>query len=483
MRNREVNLVSARSARQPELNTYSRGSSRNDYAKKRQSRERRKKILIGAGIGVGALLIAILAAVLGYYIYLNNALRTDSSGNVIDMSTIDAVTVERERPEDPFYMLLIGTDNREGYDSMLSDTLILTYVNPKDKSAALVSIPRDTRVYLEGYGYIKINAAYSYGNMEEGHTGPEYAIQAVTDLTGVEIAGYAEIDFEGFKGVVDALGGVEVDVPVDIIGDYDAGGIDIYAGPQTLNGESALVFVRARETLANGDYQRQTDQRIFLQALAKQILSADPPTIINTINQIAQMCSTNFDITEIAQIASSMRGMSEQDIHTYMVPGTGSISPADDLWYQFTDEAGLEELLTAIESGVYPDFQGEDLVGIYAESYLPTTGDEDAGAGVAGDPNVTTKDFTVDVRNGWGIQGAATAVSDKLALAGYKQGEIGNAISMVYDETLIVYKDDAATAAANDIATRLGFGRVIPSADRYDFDGDILVVVGADFEA
>jgi hypothetical protein len=87
----------------------------------------------------------------------------------------------------------------------------------------------------------------------------------------------------------------------------------------------------------------------------------------------------------------------------------------------------------------------------------------------------------VDVRNGYGTPGAATSVSDMLALAGYKQGEIGNANTLVYKETLIIYRGDEDRQAALDIKARLGYGRVIPSMERYSFEGNLLVVVGGDF--
>ncbi|NLG10079.1 MAG: LCP family protein, partial [Coriobacteriaceae bacterium] len=94
-------------------------------------------------------------------------------------------------------MLLIGTDGRDDGEAERSDTLILARINPADRSAALVSIPRDTRVYIEGYGYQKINAAYAYGDLErmEGNTetsGAKLAIETVSKFAGVDIASFAQ---------------------------------------------------------------------------------------------------------------------------------------------------------------------------------------------------------------------------------------------------------------------------------------------------
>jgi LCP family protein required for cell wall assembly len=339
-------------------------------------------------------------------------------------------------------------------------------------------------VQLPGYGYQKINAAYAYGQMErdQGHSGPEFAINAVSELTGVGIAGFAQVDINGFQDVVEALGGVQVDVPLDIIGDRDAGDVDVYAGPQVLDGAHALVFVRSRQ-YDIGDYQRQANQRTFLQATAKQILSSDPLTIVNTVNKICEMTATNFSVADIAGIASAMRGMQESDIRTYSIPS--ATQTIDEVSYVIADTAATRELFAALERGEFPDpaawsnpaYQGE-----VADAYKPRTAPATTDS-LGQAASIDTSQYTVVVRNGYGIDGSAASVSDMLALAGYIQGEIGNANAYVYEQTLIVYRDDTDRAAADDIRARLGYGRIIASQGRYSFEGNVLVVVGGDFKA
>ncbi|CDD78428.1 cell envelope-related function transcriptional attenuator common domain protein [Cryptobacterium sp. CAG:338] len=101
---------------------------------------------------------------------------------------------------------------------------ILARVDPKEKEVTLISIPRDTQVDIPGHGTQKINAAYAFG-------GASLAVDTVSELAGVPISHYAEIDFDGFKAVVDALGGIEVDVPMEINDDMAGGHVD--AGPPT----------------------------------------------------------------------------------------------------------------------------------------------------------------------------------------------------------------------------------------------------------
>jgi LCP family protein required for cell wall assembly len=475
LRRSEINMVSARSAQSEDDDSYSRSVKSGGYAVARGKRSRNRKILTGVLVTFFALLVAGSAAFL-YFISTINSQLSD-----FDQGGLAGVLTDRGKPEDPFWMLLIGTDDAEEGEISRSDTIILARIDPVHRTAALVSIPRDTQVNIPGYGIAKINAAYAYGQMEldQGHSGAEYCVNAVASLAGVGVAGYAQLDFSGFKEVVNALGGVKVDVPVDIIGDTDAGAVDVYKGEQVLDGEHALVFVRSRQ-FDIGDFQRQADQRIFLQAMARQVLSADPLTIINTVTKIAGMTSTTLNVSDIAAVANSMRGMEESDIYTYSIPSTTGME--DGVSYVYVDKYATQELIKALERGEFPDYSEMVYQGEAPESYK-ARGQSAATDNLGGKTsNVDASAYTVTVRNGYGLAGSATAVSDMLALAGYRQGEVGNANSYVYKETLIIYRDDSDLDAANDIRSRLGYGRVIPSLDRYAFDGNILVVVGGDFK-
>ena len=162
-------------------------------------------------------------------------------------------------------MLLIGADKSQDRDESgeywrfnTEPSMILARVDPKEKEVTLISIPRDTQVDIPGHGTQKINAAYAFG-------GASLAVDTVSELAGVPISHYAEIDFDGFKAVVDALGGIEVDVPMEINDDMAGGHVD--AGLQTLNGEQALILCRSRhnyDDIGNGDAIRAANQRLVL---------------------------------------------------------------------------------------------------------------------------------------------------------------------------------------------------------------------------
>ena len=469
---RNLSLAGSRSPKN--ASRYSRFSNGSAYANQRRKRARRKQILITVLVAFMALLVAGGAAVFAFVQDMNGRLKNP------EVDTVNPLLKQPNAPSDPFWMLLVGKDYEDEGLSR-ADTIILAYINPGAKQAALVSIPRDAYVAIPGFWTDKINAAYAYGTLYDGHTGPELLTRTVLEFAGVDIAGYVEIGIDGLWEVVNALGGVVVDVPVDIIGDREAGAVDVYAGEQQrLNGDEALVFIRSRQ-YAIADYQRQANQRTFLQALAKQVLSADVFTMANTITKICDITTTTFKLSDIVRVATGMRGMVESDIYTYSIPCASERT--DGIWYEIPDLETTRALFAAISSGTFPDPDEWNLTrqGEIPDNYRPkstSSGSSDTNPG----SSFNTSAYTVDVRNGYGIQGAATAASDFLALAGYIQGEISNTGTFAYTETLIIYPDETRRAVAEDILMRLDYGRIIPSLGRYSFEGDVLVIVGGDYK-
>ncbi len=167
----------------------------------------------------------------------------------------------------PVNLLLLGIDHT--YDDKgkvmqglgRADTIILFSMNPKEGKAYVVSIPRDTRVNIPGRGTGKVNAAYVYG-------GPQLIADTVEGLIGMPVDRYAEVDFDGFIGVIDAIGGIEVDVDKDMRYVDRAGGlnVDIKKGRQILDGEKALQYVRFRADVL-GDITRVGRQQNLIKTV------------------------------------------------------------------------------------------------------------------------------------------------------------------------------------------------------------------------
>ena len=174
--------------------------------KKRKKPSRGKKAVLVMLIALACVLGLAGGAAALYLNSLNQALSFDDKEEESQLRAALAAPTP-EAKEKPFYMLLLGSDAREGDEASRSDVMILLRVDPEKGQLTMVSIPRDTMVDLPGYGRSKINAAYAYG-------GASGAVEAVKKFAGVPISHYAEIHFQELEQLVDALGGVWVDVPV-----------------------------------------------------------------------------------------------------------------------------------------------------------------------------------------------------------------------------------------------------------------------------
>lgn len=315
--------------------------------------------------GLIALLVVMILALLvggvafGGYLYLGNISNQMHEG--VDEELEAVLTPEEEvQPDEPFYMLIMGIDKSEeransaafAGDTFRSDSMILTRVDPQQKTVTLVSIERDTYVDIEGYGPNKINAAAAYG-------GAALTVKTIEEFAGVDISHYVAIDFDGFKEAVDALGGIEVDVPMTI-DDPQAGG-RVEAGEQTLNGDQALILCRSRHAYDNygsGDYYRMANQRMVMGAIAKKLLASDPVTMANTISSMAGYITTDFNVEDIVSIATQMQGMdTDEDIYSAMNPTIPT--QIDGIWYEVCDTAGWQLMMERVDEGL-PPYEDED---------------------------------------------------------------------------------------------------------------------------
>lgn len=302
--------------------------------KKKMSGFKKALLIIG-----GAIICIVAVAAIGIGMYLgsiNSNLKDGLDENVM------GVLSEPKSAEEPFYTLILGSDTREEGGAGRSDTIILARIAPETKQVSLVSIPRDTQVQIEGHGTQKINAAYAFG-------GTAGAITAVSELAGVPISHVVEVDFSGFKEIVDALGGVTVDVPDNTY--YE--GVSIPSGKQTLDGDQALVFVRCRKTYASGDYQRAENQRQLIGAILKKTLSSSVVEMTGIINSITKAVSTDLSVTDILALANELRGMNTKDMITCVMPShpgsQGGVS------YVFVEEPAWSEMMETINEGGNPN--------------------------------------------------------------------------------------------------------------------------------
>ncbi|MFC2729186.1 MAG: LCP family protein [Centipeda sp. (in: firmicutes)] len=215
------------------------------------------------------------------------------------------------------YVLIMGVDRREG-DVGRSDTLMLAAVDEEHGRAALLSIPRDTRVKVGSYGYDKINHAYAFG----GH---EMTLASVSQLVGVPVTHYIMIDTSAFERIVDAVGGVDIDVekrmhyedPWD-----DNGGlvIDLAPGEQHMDGAHAIQYVRYRD--GEGDIGRIGRQQRFMRALLAQFLSPQVlPRLAAVVDEVQAAVETDLTTRQLLTLAKRLKDIEAAGMDMQMVAG------------------------------------------------------------------------------------------------------------------------------------------------------------------
>lgn len=204
-----------------------------------------------------------------------------------------------------------------------SDTLMLLHLPADRKKAYLVSFPRDSWVEVPGFGNQKINAAFSYG-------GPPLLVETVETLTGIRIDHFGAIDFNGFKNITDALGGVDVQVDQTVRDPMND--VTWQAGINHLDGEKALKFVRQRYNLPNGDFDRIKRQQAFLKAMMGKAVSGgtvtNPFKLDKFMSAFTKTISVDDEVSggDLRSLAISMRGVRTSDITFLTVPNKGSAS-------------------------------------------------------------------------------------------------------------------------------------------------------------
>ncbi len=323
------------------LDHYSRTNG--DAYSHKKAKKRGSKGMVAVAV-VLVLLIAIGIGGFNAFMFVNTV-DSDLSG---DYTEEEKMAIQEKLVsasyDEPFYVLLVGSDSRStDLSGSRSDTNILCRVDPTQDTVTMISIPRDTMITIPGYGTCKFNAAYAYGGISG-------VIDAVYNLTGIQISHYAEISFTGVVDLVDAMGGVEVDVPLDI-DDDDAWG-SISAGTQTLDGEHALIFARSRQYV-DGDFTRTSNQRTLVTALVKKVLNLPVSDIPDVIQRCAKCVSTDMSVYDIYSLAVQFQNLGELTVYSAMIPSTTDY--IDGVSYVICDTTTTAAMMEIVEAGGDPN--------------------------------------------------------------------------------------------------------------------------------
>ncbi|SEC96920.1 cell envelope-related function transcriptional attenuator common domain-containing protein [Streptomyces misionensis] len=271
------------------------------------------------------------------YFWADSKLRRE-----VDLSTV----IDRPQSGSGTNYLIVGSDSREGMtkadekklhtgaaEGKRTDSMMILHVG--DNGDTLISLPRDSNVEIPSYkgstsGKVypatgrqeKLNAAYA-------EDGPTLLVRTIEYNTGLHIDHYVEIGFQGFANIVDAVGGVQIDIDKGFKDKWS--GADFQAGKQTLNGQQALAFVRTRHAFAASDLQRTKNQQKFLAALAHQV--ATPSTVLNPFRLYPTMgagldsliVDKDMSLWDLASMFWAMKGVNGGDGTSLNMPISGSV--------------------------------------------------------------------------------------------------------------------------------------------------------------
>ncbi|MFD7320907.1 LCP family protein [Streptomyces sp. NPDC059875] len=313
----------------------------------------RRRIKIGSIV----LVVALLGWSIGTYAWASSRMR-----NEVDLGKV----IERPAAGDCTTYLIVGSDSREGMSAEEKKKLHTGSAEGKRTDSmmilaacssgnTMISLPRDSWVTIPSFvgsesgkkfgarGGSKLNAAYAMD-------GPELLVRTVEFNTGLRIDHYAEIGFAGFANIVDALGGVEMNIEKGF--KDKKSGADFQAGEQTLNGEQALAFVRTRYAFAESDLARTKNQQKFLSALANQ--AATPGTILNPFKLYPTLgagldtliVDKDMSLYDLGKMFFAMKGISGGDGKSMNIPISGSAPQGSLKW----DMPKVKQLVSQIQN-------------------------------------------------------------------------------------------------------------------------------------
>jgi LCP family protein required for cell wall assembly len=430
----------------------------------RMRRRKRRRLLVT----ISALALVVIAASTGY-----------ARWRFSQIASVDVPGLHAANAGQPFNVLVVGSDSRAGANShygnvagQRNDVTMVVRVDPGRHRVSLVSIPRDLLIPIAELGRTdKVNAAFTGG--------PSRVAKTIEQNFGIQIHHYVLVDFNGFKGIVDALGGIKIHFPypsqdMDNQG-HNMSGLNIpRAGCQHLNGRQALALARSRDFSyvrdgvrrwdRNGDLGRIRRQQAFLQAVLKQGMASGLTNPIRANAFIGAIVhdltkDKGLDIGEAVRLGARFRSFGPSDLETFTMP-------TQPLMQGRTYQGEILRLPAA--QRVVARFLG------VADPTATTRADEPAAG-----PTRVTAPTLVHIRNAIGVQGIAARASDQLRQAGFRVADVGNASMTGLTVTRIAYSPGELPKAKALQAAVLGTAELredpgLPA-------GEVTLLIGSNF--
>ena len=383
---------------------------------------------------------------------------------------------------DPFTVLILGVS--KDINTELTDTIIVASYNPKSQKATLLSIPRDTFVgknKAKATSYDKINALYQ--------TNPQKTLEAVNKITGLHITYYLVVSNNALVELVDAIGGVEFDVPIDM--DYDDSSQDLYIhldkGYQKLNGEQAEWLVRFRKnnngtsypsSYGDNDIGRMRTQREFLKTVAKQMIQIKNITKLKSfIDIFKQNVTTNItNWSLLKEYIPYLVDFNTENIQAESLPGAPANLGTYNLSFFVHNEKETKKLveeLFAEQNGT--EESNEPISNTTFSNKTNTVLGNTTNSSISS----TNSNIKIEVLNGSGETATLTKVTDRLKEKGYNVYKTGTTTNT--SKTAIINKTAVKNEVTSNIKEILGVGAVSSSTSTAS-TVDITIIIGKDYK-
>ncbi len=377
----------------------------------------------------------------------------------------------------------VGGEGHKGQN--LADTIMVASIVPETNQVALLSIPRDLYVQVPGEGYYsKINAVHAYGEAQKEGQGPVVLRTLVEEITGLPIHYYGRIDFTGFTGIIDSVGGIEIQIDNSFFDYWHK--IDFRAGQEHMDGDRALAYVRARyvEGPEGGDFKRAARQQQALLALRENIFSVntalDFGALSNILDSVSENVRTDLQLWEMKRFYELARTIDRENVGSVVL----STGPKGVL-------VGTTEVLGGAPASVLkPRIGNYSEIQELAANMLTNTATSVPIAAVEETPEELPEEEVeeaevpksfVEIRNGTTITGLASRTRETVQDEGFEVTAIGNAATRDNAETKVYAVTDDATESAKALAELLGAqaDSGLP-ADETATEAGVLIILGAD---
>lgn len=364
-------------------------------------------------------------------------------------------------PQDPITFLVLGSDSRENlpddwvgdfgeFGGQRADVIMLVQVYPTTGAVRMLSLPRDLQTEIDGHGIQKVNAAFAFG-------GAALMVSTVRDELAIPVHHYAEIDFVGFAGLVDELGGITIDFP------YAArdlkSGLLVEEGSQNLDGRTALAYARSRsyQELRDGSWVSSDANDIGRTGRQQRLLGAilsklkEPVNVLGVQGLVAELgkfltVDPDFSNIDLVGLAIAFRDFGAEDIIASTLPTNSEL--IDGIYYEIRDEPAATDAIG--------EFAG-------VSSILPDVVETE------------TAPITIEVLNGNGVGGSAGEWAVTLEALGFDVVSVADHEVFDLSETQIVVL--SGSSAGQTVRDLLGFGIIVEGNPG---DVDAQVVLGAD---